>query len=83
MTHGMDVRGEARQTVSTQKQKIKTVHPKCARQHGELKQKITVDAGGARFIVFALRDPYLNNERRHGRSSIPYRVLSLEWSNHK
>ena len=42
----------------------------------------TAYAGGARFIVFALRDPYLKKERRHGRSSHPYRVPALRWSNH-
>ena len=46
-------------------------------------ESLSVDGGGARFIVLALRDPHLLDcaEGKQDRSSNPYRVLSLWWSN--
>ena len=55
----MDVRDKARQADRLNSQQMKgTVVPKCARQHGELNRKNTVDAGVVRFIESALRGPH-------------------------
>ena len=56
MTHDMDVRHEARQTVSTHKKKLLFRYVPA--------NTVAQDAERARFIVHALRDPNPKTERK-------------------
>ena len=58
MPHGTDVRDKAMQTVSTHNKKMF----RNVRANTVSSTKKKVDAGGARLIVHALRDPNLKNE---------------------